>query len=136
MELLSLLWSDTPGDGLTASNKFLLYLVSAWILALLPWTPRSVAVLLGAWVAGVTAVCAISLLDAHGTDQIGRFFIEGRYLDPIGYANGVSALPAMALFSAFVLAYRRETPTLLRPTHWRPRSRCWNSRSCLRAVGR
>ena len=112
---LSLLWSDTPGDGLTASNKFLLYLVSAWILALLPWTPRSAAVLLGAWVVGVTAVCAISLLDAHGTDDIGRFFIEGRYLDPIGYANGVSALPAMALFPAFVFAYRRETPALLRP---------------------
>ena len=71
--------------------------------------------LLGAWVVGVTAVCAISLLDAHGTDDIGRFFIEGRYLDPIGYANGVSALPAMALFPAFVFAYRRETPALLRP---------------------
>ncbi|HEU0023838.1 MAG TPA: O-antigen ligase family protein [Thermoleophilaceae bacterium] len=112
---LSLLWSDTPGDGLTASNKFLLYLLSAWILALLPWTPRAAAVMLGAWVAGVTAVCSISLLDAHGTNDIGRFFIEGRYLDPIGYANGVSALPAMALFPAFVLAYRRETPALLRP---------------------
>ena len=48
-------------------------------------------------------------------NDIGRFFIEGRYLDPIGYANGVSALPAMALFPAFVLAYRRETPALLRP---------------------
>ena len=112
---LSMLWSDAPGDGLTASNKFLLYLLSAWILALLPWTPRAAAALLGVWVAGVTTVCAISLIDAHGTDQIGKFFIEGRYLDPIGYANGVSALPAMALFAAFVLAYRRETPTLLRP---------------------
>ena len=112
---LSVLWSDTPGDGLTASNKFLLFLVSAWILALLPWTPRSAAVLLGAWVVGVTAVCAISLLDAHGTDNIERFFIEGRYLDPIGYANGVSALPAMALFPAFMFAYRRETPAVLRP---------------------
>lgn len=112
---LSLLWSEAPGDGLTASNKFLLYLATAWVLALLPWTPRSAAVMLGAWVAGVTAVCAISLLDAHGTDRIGDFFIEGRYLDPIGYANGVSALPAMALFPAFVLAYRRETPAVLRP---------------------
>jgi tetratricopeptide (TPR) repeat protein len=112
---LSLLWNDTPGDGLTASNKFLLYLLMAWILALLPWTPRSAAVLLGAWVAGVTAVSAISLIDAHGTDQIGDFFIEGRYLDPIGYANGVSALPAMAFFAAFVLAYRAETPAPFRP---------------------
>jgi O-antigen ligase len=112
---LSLLWSDMPGDGLTASNKFLLYLLTAWILALLPWTARSVSVLLGSWVAGVTVVCAISLLDAHGTENIGAFFIEGRYLDPIGYANGVSALPAMAFFPAFVLACRRETPASLRP---------------------
>jgi tetratricopeptide (TPR) repeat protein len=112
---LSLLWSDTPGDGLTASNKFVLYLMAAWVLAMLPWTAASAAAVLGVWVAGVSAVCAISLLDAHGTGEIGKFFIEGRYLDPIGYANGVSALPAMALFPAFVLAYRRETPALLRP---------------------
>jgi hypothetical protein len=112
---LSLLWNEMPGDGLTASNKFLIYLLTAWILALLPWTPRSVAVVLGAWVAGVTAVCALSLADAHATSRIGDFFIEGRYLDPIGYANGVSALPVMALFPAFVIAYRPETPAPLRP---------------------
>jgi hypothetical protein len=112
---LSLLWSDAPGDGLTSSNKLLVLLLGAWVLALLPWTPRSAATLLMLWVAGVTAVCAISLVEAHGTDRIGDFFIEGRYLDPIGYANGVAALPAMALFGALVLASRRSTPLLVRP---------------------
>src|SRR4051794_10880706 len=55
---LGVLWSDAPGDGLHAANKLLLYLLVAWLLALLPWTPGSALVLLGAWVAGVVAVCA------------------------------------------------------------------------------
>ena len=97
---LSLLWSAAPGDGLAAANKLLLVLLCAWILALLPWTATSASAMLGVWVAGVTGVCVISLLAAQGTAEVGDFFIEGRYLDPIGYANGVSALPAMALFPA------------------------------------
>jgi hypothetical protein len=113
---LSLLWSEMPGDGLTASNKFLIYLLTAWILALLPWSPHTVAVMLGAWVAGVTAVCAISLVDAHATSRIGDFFIEGRYLDPIGYANGVR-------------------PRCGR-SRWPRRCCSSSSRCCRRAVGR
>ena len=112
---LSLLWSTAPGDGLASANKLLLYLISAWILALLPWTTRAAGVMLGLWVAGTTGVCVISLLSAQGAEQVGDFFIDGRYLDPIGYANGVSALPAMALFPAFVLACSRSTPAPLRP---------------------
>jgi O-antigen ligase/polysaccharide polymerase Wzy-like membrane protein len=112
---VAVLWSDAPGDGLHSANKLLLYLLVAWLLSLLPWTPRSAMVLLGAWVAGVVAVCAWSLIDAQGTDHIAHFFVKDRYTDPVGYSNAVSALGAMTFWPAVMLSYRRTTPAALRP---------------------
>jgi tetratricopeptide (TPR) repeat protein len=104
---VSLAWSTSPGAGWESSNKLLLYLALIWTVSLLPWTPSSARVALGLWVAGVVAVCAISLLSAT-TGSLADYFIEGRYLDPIGYSNGVSALPAMAFFPALWLCSRRD----------------------------
>jgi tetratricopeptide (TPR) repeat protein len=104
---VSLLWSVSPGSGWDAANKLLLYLLVAWTLALLPWTRDSMRIALAAWVIGVVAVCAVSLIGATGAGPLGDYFIKGRYLDPIGYSNGVSALPLMALFPALWLCTRR-----------------------------
>lgn len=104
---LSLAWSASPGAGWESSNKLLLYLAVLWTVSLLPWTPSSARVALGLWVAGVVAVCAVSLLGAT-TGSLADYFIEGRYLDPIGYSNGVSALPVMAFFPALWLCSRRD----------------------------
>lgn len=104
---LSLIWSGSPGTGWESSDKLLLYLVLIWTVSLLPWSESTARIALGAWVAGVVAVCAISLLGAT-TGSLADYFIEGRYLDPIGYANGVSALPAMAFFPALWLCSRRD----------------------------
>jgi hypothetical protein len=112
---LGLLWSDSAGDGLQAANKLLLYLVVAWLLSLLPWTPRAAFVMLGAWVAGAVGVAAWSLIDAQGTNELSRFFVKDRYVDTLGYSNAVSALGAIAFWPAVVLAYRRSTPAWLRP---------------------
>ncbi|HEY7951085.1 MAG TPA: O-antigen ligase family protein [Solirubrobacterales bacterium] len=103
----SLAWSTSPGAGWESSNKLLLYLALLWTVSLLPWTPSSARIALGLWVAGVVAVCAVSLLSAT-TGSLADYFIEGRYLDPIGYSNGVSALPAMAFFPALWLCSRRD----------------------------
>jgi len=105
---VSLAWSASPGAGWESSNKLLLYLALVWTVSLLPWTPSSARVALGLWVAGVVAVCAISLLSAT-TGSLADYFIEGRYLDPIGYSNGVSALPVMAFFPALWLCSRRDS---------------------------
>jgi tetratricopeptide (TPR) repeat protein len=111
---LGLLWSDSPGDGLAAANKLLLALLVAWLLALLPWTPRSAMVFMAAWVVGITAVCAVSLVGARG-GPIADYFVKDRYADPTGYSNATSALAVMAFWPALVLAYRRTTPIILRP---------------------
>jgi tetratricopeptide (TPR) repeat protein len=104
---ISLAWSGSPGTGWESSNKLLLYLAVIWAVSLLPWTPAAARIALGAWVAGVVAVCALSLFGAI-TGSLADYFLEGRYLAPIGYSNGVSALPMMALFPALWLCSRRE----------------------------
>jgi O-antigen ligase len=111
---LSLLWSGSAGTGWDAVNKLVLALAVAWTISLLPWTARSASVALGAWTLGVATVCAISIVGAATGDDIGAYFIEGRYLDPVGYSNAVSALPAMALFAALAIACRRATPAPVR----------------------
>jgi len=103
---LSLAWSPSPGLGWEAADKLLLLLMVTWTMTLLPWTPRALEIALGAWVAGTVLVCAISLIGASG-GSLGDYFIEGRYLDPIGYSNAVSALPVMSLFPALWLCSRR-----------------------------
>lgn len=110
----SLLWAESPGAGWDAANELLLALACSWTLSLLPWNAKAATIALGAWALGVTAVCAISLAGAAGAGNLSDYFIEGRYLDPIGYSNGVSALPAMAFWPALAIAYRRASPAALR----------------------
>lgn len=110
---LSMLWSDSAATGWDSVNKLILVLAVAWAVSLLPWTARSATVALGAWVLGVAAVCAISLAGASGAENLGDYFAEGRYLDPLGYPNAAAALPAMAFFPALAIAARRGTPVPL-----------------------
>ena len=111
---LSVAWSESPGDGLPAANELLLVLLVTWMLALLPWTPTSAAIFMGAWALGITAVCAISLLGAQG-GHVPDYFVKDRYSDPTGYSNATAALAALAFWPAVMLAYRRTTPLPLRP---------------------
>lgn len=106
LAFLSLAWSPSPGLGWESADKLLLFLAVTWTMTLRPWTPRALEIALGAWVVGAVGVCALSLIGASGGSP-GDYFLEGRYLDPIGYSNGVSALPVMAIFPALWLCSRR-----------------------------
>lgn len=105
---LSMSWSPSPGAGWDAADKLLLYTAVVWTISLLPWWPGPARIALGAWVLGVVAVCAVSLIGAMGGGALADYFIKGRYLDPIGYSNGVSALPLLAFFPALWLCARRD----------------------------
>lgn len=111
---LSIVWSGSQGSGWASSDQLLLYLAVAWIVALLPWTLETGRLAAMLWVLVVVVVCAISLIGAAGAEHVGEFFIEGRYLDPIGYPNGVSALPLMAFFPALWLCSRPGATPLTR----------------------
>lgn len=110
---LSIGWAGSPGSALEASNKLLVFLLTAWILALIPWSGRSAGVFLAAWSIGVAGVCTISLLGAVGATEFSGFLYAFRFQDPIGYVNANAALAVMAFFPALTLAYRRQVPALL-----------------------
>ena len=109
----SMLWSGSPASAWEASNKLLLFLLSAWLVSILPWTTASLSIFLGVWSLAVTGVCAASLIAAVGAPDLGEFFIQDRYFHPIGYVNGVSAIAVMASWPAVWLATSRQTPAPL-----------------------
>jgi O-antigen ligase len=110
---LSVLWAGSPASALEASNKLLVFLLTAWIVALVPWSKRSASVFLAAWSTGVAAVCVTSLLGAVNATEFSGFLYAFRFQDPIGYVNGNAALALMAFFPALTLSYRRRIPPLL-----------------------
>jgi hypothetical protein len=111
---LSILWAGSPGDALSASNQLLLYLGVAWTFAILPWTPRSLALLLGAWSIGVAAFCAIDLARAAGTTSLAQYFADYRYATPLQYPNATAALAVMGMWPAVILSARRELSPWIR----------------------
>jgi tetratricopeptide (TPR) repeat protein len=110
LNYLSILWAGSRGNALEASNELLLYLTVAWTFSILPWTPRSVAVLLGAFSLGIAGFCAIDLARATSTSNLTPFFVGLRYATPLDYSNATAALAAMGMWPALVLSARRELP--------------------------
>ncbi|MGH2856641.1 MAG: O-antigen ligase family protein [Solirubrobacteraceae bacterium] len=114
LNYLSIVWAASPGSALDASNELALYLLMAWIFAVLPWTKRALAAVLGAWSIGVCAVCVVELIDASTAANLTRFFVGGRFATPMSYSNATGALAVMAMWPALILSARRELPAWLR----------------------
>jgi tetratricopeptide (TPR) repeat protein len=110
----SIAWSDVRGDAWDGANRTLLYLVVYVLFAVLPWSARTVALLLGAYAFGVAALGAIVLMRAASAANPDPYFLLGRFAEPGGYQNANCALFLMAFFPAVFLASRKEVPTLVR----------------------
>ena len=80
-----MLWADSPATAWETSNQLVLLALGATVVALTPWTPRSAALLLGVWAAGVAAVCALTLLEALRADDP-RLVVRRL---PVGPADGL-----------------------------------------------
>jgi hypothetical protein len=114
LNYLSILWAAAKGSALGASNQLTLYLLVAWIFAVLPWTPRALVAILGTWSLGVCVFCAVTLIDATSAHTLTSFFINGRFSTPMQYSNATGALGVMAMWPALVLSSRRELPFWVR----------------------
>jgi len=110
----SMLWAQSPGTAWETSNQLALLALGAAVFALTPWTPRSAAVLLGGWAAGVAALCALTMVDALRADTLAGWFEAYRWAQPTGYPNGAAALASLAFWPALVLSSRRQTPVVPR----------------------
>jgi O-Antigen ligase len=114
LNYLSILWAGSPGDALAAANELSLYLLAAWIFAVLPWTPRSLAIALGLWSLGIAAFCGVRLAQAASAASLTDFYVNGRFSLPMDYSNATAALAVMGMWPPLVLSARREAPAWLR----------------------
>ncbi|MGZ4273139.1 MAG: hypothetical protein ACXVRP_05180, partial [Solirubrobacteraceae bacterium] len=114
LNYLSILWAGAKGSALGSANQLALYLLVAWIFAVLPWTPRALVAVLGIWSIGVCIFCAVTLVDATSAAALTRFFITGRFSTPMQYSNATGALAVMGMWPALILSSRRELPFWLR----------------------
>jgi hypothetical protein len=106
----SVAWAGAAGSAWEASNKLMLYVATAWVLALLPWTVRSAALFMAVWAFGITALCVGNLVSALGATDLGSFFIESRYAGPLNYPNGTAALAAMAVLPLLAVVSLSRVP--------------------------
>jgi hypothetical protein len=111
---LSILWAGSQGSALDASNQLMLYLLGAWVLAVLPWTPERLAAFVGLWSVGVCVLCAEGLERAVSASSLTSFFVDGRFATPMAYSNATGAIAVMGGWPALILASRRELPAVLR----------------------
>ena len=102
---LSITWADAKGEAWDGANRTLLLFTVYTLFALLPWRPRDAALLLGALATGTAAIGSWVFLAGAESG-----LSEGRFTDPVGYANANAALFLAAFWPAAVLASRRETP--------------------------
>jgi tetratricopeptide (TPR) repeat protein len=110
----SIAWSDVRGDAWDGANRTLFYLVVYVLFSALPWSARTVAILLGAFSFGVAALGTIFLVRAASAANPDTYFLLGRFAEPGGYQNANCALFLMAFVPAIFLASRKEVPALVR----------------------
>jgi O-antigen ligase len=111
---ISIAWADVRGDAWDGANRALLYLTTFALFAIIPWRPRSAAIVLGVFAAAIATVGGVTLLNASGSAHPELYFVAGSFAEPTGYHNANAALFALAFFPALFLASRRETPSPLR----------------------
>jgi hypothetical protein len=114
LNYLSIAWAPAGGDALNSSNQIALYLLSAWIFALLPWTPGRLAMFAAAWSLGSCVFCAVALERAVAANDLTPFFVNGRFATPLQYSNATGALGVMTMWPLLILASRRSLPAWLR----------------------
>jgi tetratricopeptide (TPR) repeat protein len=112
--LLSVLWAEQKELAWDGGNRTLLYALVFALCALWPLRGRPAALLLAAFGLGIAAIALVELLKAGGAEQAIQYFYEGRFSEPVGYANANVALWMLGLVPCIVLAGRRELPVPLR----------------------
>jgi tetratricopeptide (TPR) repeat protein len=112
--LLSVLWAEQEELAWDAGNRTLLYALFLALVSLWPLRGRAAPALLGAFGLAIAAIALVELLRTAAADQSVQYFEEGRFAEPVGYANANVALWMSGLLPCLVLAGRRGVPAPLR----------------------
>jgi tetratricopeptide (TPR) repeat protein len=112
--LLSILWAGQEELAWDAGNRTLLYAVVLALCTLWPVRGTTAAVLLGAYGLGVAGIALYEMVRATGAAQGIQYFHEGRFAEPVGYANANAALWMLGFVPCAILGGRRGVPAPLR----------------------
>lgn len=112
---VSMTWADFPADAWEGADKILVYCTGFALLALWPWRPRGLALLLGLFALGVTLVGAVLIATLVFSDDPASSFQRGRLIGSTGYVNASVALWMLAFWPAVWLGSTRRLPAFVRP---------------------
>ena len=110
----SIAWAEVPSTAWDGANRALVYLLVYIVFSVVAWRPGSAAIILGIYAIGLAVVGAVVVIDAAGSSDAALSLIKGRFAEPTGYPNAVSALFIGGFWPAVHLASRREVPWCLR----------------------
>lgn len=111
---LSMTWAGVPADAWLGADKTVLYLCVFALFVLLPWKAMGAAIAIGGFSLAIAVLGVTTIVRASVASAPIDFFIGGKLIAPITYANANVALYLMALFPALYLSMRREVHPLLR----------------------
>lgn len=106
---LSITWADAKGVAWDGANRTLLYLVVFALFSRSLTSERSLAVVLGSWVAAITLLAVAVLLKLPAMLS-GPVIVAPGLGEPFGYSNANAAIWLMALWPALLLAAGRDLP--------------------------
>lgn len=113
----SIAWATVKGDAWDGANRTALYLVVFFLVVRWSWDRADAVLVLTGLSTAVAAIGLLTLVRAvHAVDP-GRFFVDNRLADPVGYPNAAAALYLLAFWPAAVLASRREVSLPMRLLH-------------------
>jgi tetratricopeptide (TPR) repeat protein len=107
LNLLSITWAPWKGAAWDAGNQLMLVAAAAWIAAIAPWRAAAAVVLACAWSAGVGIVLVVTMISAARSGHPQTYLIDEQFSAPIGYANALAALAALAAVPPLLVSARR-----------------------------
>jgi O-Antigen ligase len=111
---LSVAWAGDRGIALVGANRTLLYLILFTVLATRRWRGIDAWALAAAWALATVVVGCVTLLRVADAAHPASFFVSGRLVTPVDYANANAALFVLASWPFLAGMQDRRLPALLR----------------------
>ncbi|MGN6798398.1 MAG: O-antigen ligase family protein [Gaiellaceae bacterium] len=111
---LSIGWASDKGIALVGANRTLLYLILFAVLATRRWRGSDALMLAAVWALATIVVGCVTLARVADAAHPGSFFVSGRLVTPVDYANANAALFVLAAWPFLVGMQERRLPALVR----------------------
>ncbi len=111
---LSIAWAGDTGIALVGANRTLLYLILFAVLATRRWRGSDALALAAVWALATIVVGCVTLMRVVDSAHPASFFVSGRLVTPVDYANANAALFVLASWPFLVAMQDRRLPALMR----------------------